>query len=452
MTSAGSGYTYPPTVTISGGGGSGATAEVILTAGPLTGIGLTNQGTGYTSAPTVTIGTGFSNNTIYSLGTQITASGYVYTVTTAGTSAASGTPTWPSSGTVTSGGVTFTYAGTAATATAYLGVGSITITNAGSGYISASVSIATFANNYAYSSNQQIIGSGYVFTVTTAGTSASSGTPTWPTTLGATVTSGGVTFTNAGIGVAPTGTVLGAAGYGIPENITINTTSGTVTTPSGGRAIPGTLTLTTGNLTAGASLNFLNGATLSIASSSTLTMGTYGFYALGTFTSSGAGTITTTNGGLFPRNQTWSGTVTYNLNTGSFEQVNPGTYNNLNLDGGYVQNRNMDFGSGYGDGVFTINGTLSWNGSTLPSTNRTTFNFTGAGSSQAISTGLPFYNLGFTTTGTVAPYIGSSNTGSITVANIFNPGTVTGVIGGTITYNVPTGGGNLASPANYNRC
>ena len=458
LTSGGSGYTYPPVVTVSGGGGSGATSAVVLSASPgtVSGIEITNQGTGYTSAPTITIGTGFANNTLYSLGTQITASGYVYTVTTAGTSAASGTPVWPASGTVTSGGVTFTNAGTAATATAYLGVGSITITNPGSGYMTLpAVSIAAFANNYAYSLGQQIIGtnvSSYVFSVTTAGTSAASGTPTWPTTVGATVTSGGVTFTNMGIGGAVTGTVYGAQGYGIPQNITINA-SGTVTSPSTARTIPGTLILTGGNLTAGAALGFLNNASLSIANSSTLTMGSFGLYALGTFTNTGLGTIITTDGTVFPRNQTWSGTVIYNRNNGTYEQVNPGTYNNLNLDNGYVQNRNIDFGSGYGDGIFTINGTLSWNGSTVPTTNKTTFNFTG-GASQTIPTGLNFYNIGFTTAGTVAPTIGASNTGNISVGNKFTPGNVTGVIGGTFNYVVPSGGGNVATPqtvtgANY---
>lgn len=51
----GSGYVIPPTVTVSGGGGSGATATANLSGGVVTSLTPVNAGTGYTSAPTVTI-------------------------------------------------------------------------------------------------------------------------------------------------------------------------------------------------------------------------------------------------------------------------------------------------------------------------------------------------------------------------------------------------------------
>jgi FtsP/CotA-like multicopper oxidase with cupredoxin domain len=51
----GSGYTSAPNVTITGGGGTGATALATVTGGAVTGITLTNVGSGYTSTPTVTI-------------------------------------------------------------------------------------------------------------------------------------------------------------------------------------------------------------------------------------------------------------------------------------------------------------------------------------------------------------------------------------------------------------
>ena len=56
----GSGYTAVPTVTISGGGGTGATAEAIVNflTGKVEGIRVTNAGSGYTSQPTVTISGG----------------------------------------------------------------------------------------------------------------------------------------------------------------------------------------------------------------------------------------------------------------------------------------------------------------------------------------------------------------------------------------------------------
>jgi hypothetical protein len=61
LTSGGSGYTGVPAVTLSGGGGSGATAFVSsMSAGMVTGVLVGNPGTGYTSAPTVTFSGGGS--------------------------------------------------------------------------------------------------------------------------------------------------------------------------------------------------------------------------------------------------------------------------------------------------------------------------------------------------------------------------------------------------------
>ena len=55
ITNGGSGYTSIPTVTISGGGGSGATAAASITDGAVTAITISNGGDDYTSIPTVTI-------------------------------------------------------------------------------------------------------------------------------------------------------------------------------------------------------------------------------------------------------------------------------------------------------------------------------------------------------------------------------------------------------------
>jgi fibronectin-binding autotransporter adhesin len=51
----GAGYTSPPRVTISGGGGSGAAATAVLNNGVVTQIDVSSGGSGYTSQPTVTI-------------------------------------------------------------------------------------------------------------------------------------------------------------------------------------------------------------------------------------------------------------------------------------------------------------------------------------------------------------------------------------------------------------
>lgn len=53
VTAGGTGYTTAPTVAITGGGGTGATATATVAGGVVTGVTITNKGTGYTSAPTV---------------------------------------------------------------------------------------------------------------------------------------------------------------------------------------------------------------------------------------------------------------------------------------------------------------------------------------------------------------------------------------------------------------
>lgn len=54
----GSGYTRgPPTLQITGGGGSGATATCTVSSGSINSVTITNAGSGYTSAPTVNIST-----------------------------------------------------------------------------------------------------------------------------------------------------------------------------------------------------------------------------------------------------------------------------------------------------------------------------------------------------------------------------------------------------------
>ncbi|WP_313178975.1 phage tail tube protein [Stenotrophomonas sp.] len=53
VTNGGTGYTSAPTVSITGGGGTGATATAIVDSGSVIGVNITNPGTGYTSPPTV---------------------------------------------------------------------------------------------------------------------------------------------------------------------------------------------------------------------------------------------------------------------------------------------------------------------------------------------------------------------------------------------------------------
>lgn len=96
-------YTQAPNVTITGGGGSGATAVAVLSGGVVTGITIINSGTGYTSTPTITFSagtigtpgtnpTGTGNATNFTVtGLQVTAAGSGYTGTPAATLSGSAT-------------------------------------------------------------------------------------------------------------------------------------------------------------------------------------------------------------------------------------------------------------------------------------------------------------------------------------------------------------------------
>ena len=53
VTNGGEDYTTAPTVALTGGGGTGATATATITGGVVTSVTVTNPGTGYTSAPAV---------------------------------------------------------------------------------------------------------------------------------------------------------------------------------------------------------------------------------------------------------------------------------------------------------------------------------------------------------------------------------------------------------------
>ena len=58
LSAQGSGYIAPPAVLITGGGGTGAVAEAVLSSGAVTGIRILSPGTGYTSLPSVTLNGG----------------------------------------------------------------------------------------------------------------------------------------------------------------------------------------------------------------------------------------------------------------------------------------------------------------------------------------------------------------------------------------------------------
>jgi hypothetical protein len=77
VTNGGSGYTTVPTVSITGGGGYGATAQATISGNAVTAINILNPGRGYTTSPTVTIsGGGGSSATATATRSTITYTGY----------------------------------------------------------------------------------------------------------------------------------------------------------------------------------------------------------------------------------------------------------------------------------------------------------------------------------------------------------------------------------------
>ena len=108
VNSGGSGYSFPPNVIFTGGGGTGATAYAVVSGGQIIKIVVTNGGSGYTSAPAVSF--------LYSPGTGANATAVI-----AGSQLVSITITNPGTGYTSTPGVTITGGGgTGAAAVAVL--------------------------------------------------------------------------------------------------------------------------------------------------------------------------------------------------------------------------------------------------------------------------------------------------------------------------------------------
>jgi hypothetical protein len=137
LSESGSGYIDTPNVTISGGGGTGASAITILNGNSVGRVVMIDSGKDFTTTPTVVIGSGWVANASLTINTQVYYNTRLYTCTAGGT--ANTTPPTHTTGTQTFGTANLTYAGLRSTATAVLKYGSgytripnVTITGTGS--------------------------------------------------------------------------------------------------------------------------------------------------------------------------------------------------------------------------------------------------------------------------------------------------------------------------------
>ena len=221
----GTGYTSPPTLTITGGGGSGATATASISGGAITGVTVTAHGSGYLYPRAA-----FSESSGCTLcttahGAVVTSGGVVTAVNLSGAGVYEPLGGWYTS-TPT---VTITGPGSGAAATAVLGtsgeLSDITVSSGGSGYLeppivtisggggSGATAIATVSNGVVTGFTVTNPGSGYTSapSVTLSGGygTGASGTPVLVFPVAS------VAVTNGGSGyVPPAVSVSGGGGTG----------------------------------------------------------------------------------------------------------------------------------------------------------------------------------------------------------------------------------------------
>ena len=240
----GTGYTTPPLVTFTGGGGgSGASAEAVLAAGGIASIAVTNGGSGYRSIPGVTISGGGANPT----GTRFTVlltpssvtridvtaggSGYTDSTTSATITGGGGSGARIRDVEVTSGRVTHVVLD--AVGSGYTSPPSITITDSGGG--TGATAVALLRATSVASVTVSAAGSGYteIPTIGFTGGQGSGATATATLTARA-VASFNLLSGGGGYSSVPTVTISGGGGTGATATATITTqrtaTEGAATT------------------------------------------------------------------------------------------------------------------------------------------------------------------------------------------------------------------------------
>ena len=246
ITNGGSGYTTAPTVTISGGGGSGFVGAVTMRGTSVAKVTISDAGASYTSVPTVTFGTAWSSGATYTVNQQIRHGVNLYTVTTAGTAGTVAPVHSSGSVTATGGTAVFTFAGLAATGTAVLKYGagysslpnvSISPVSGGSGASGYFVGVKSEAKLIPIIDAGQIVGVqiddggvGYTYAnLTVTGDGNNGGTSPDTALLTADLSPGDIDTLQANTELlTPDGRIMaypvisGGFGYGTPPTVTID--------------------------------------------------------------------------------------------------------------------------------------------------------------------------------------------------------------------------------------
>ena len=287
LLTSGSGYTAPPAVTLTGGGGSGAAAMATITR-VVNGVSVTAAGSGYSTPPAVAItgggGTGAAATS--------TISGSVSTlaIATPGT----GYTTAPVVSFMGGGG-----AGATATATINAGVSAITVAAPGSGYTTTPTVTLTGGGGTGTRATATINRFVSAITVAAGGTRYTTA-PTVTITGGggagatatATVTGGrltAITVTAPGTGytAAPTVTFTGGGGTGARGTVTLGGTVSAITVTAAGAnytTVP-TVTITGGGGTGAQATAAISGGIATL----TLTAGGAGYSSAPTVVFTGGG-------------------------------------------------------------------------------------------------------------------------------------------------------------------
>ena len=246
ITNGGSGYTTAPSVSITGGGGSGFVGAVTMRGTAVAKVTISDAGAGFTSVPNAIFGTAWSNGATYTVNQQIFHGVNLYTVTTAGTAGTVAPVHSSGAVTATGGTAVFTFAGLAATGTVSLKYGagysslpsvSISPVSGGSGSSGYFVGVKSEAKLLPILDSGQIVGVqiddggvGYTFAnLTVTGDGNNGGTTPNTALLTADLSPGDIDTLQANTELlTPDGRIMaypiisGGFGYGSPPTVTID--------------------------------------------------------------------------------------------------------------------------------------------------------------------------------------------------------------------------------------